>query len=311
MSVALVWSALRVTRLHSPTSQSGPLRPILSVRSSNVNTNAKSKPIPDDHHREHVDADRHILDHWKGRGAQVPPQHDAQHDAVGGHAAAGNEAENGNSRADTPRFLAFHGIAQGQGAGNIVSGLLGTPATTGQRQGEGVGSVVYFESFRPRARRRIPGNSPVPSAHPPRVSNSKRPDLTRSYFMFHRLSNDTAAHLYGIEFNRVVCLTEGMRNFWDAYEAIDPDAIQHCPKLALQRPPTKGGRNTFDVLTYGSPPNECQLQQLLQSDEPVVYMGGNTYPRWPEVCACARKPEKTKLEWYCRKRTAETSTHTC
>lgn len=132
VSVALVWSALRVTRLHSPTSQSGPLRPILSVRSSNVNTNAKSKPIPDDHHREHVDADRHILDHWKGRGAQVPPQHDAQHDAVGGHAAAGNEAENGNSRADTPRFLAFHGIAQGQGAGNIVSGLLGTPATTGQ-----------------------------------------------------------------------------------------------------------------------------------------------------------------------------------
>lgn len=123
--------------------------------------------------------------------------------------------------------------------------------------------------------------------------------------MFHRLSRNTAAHLYGIEFNRVVCLTEGMRNFWDAYEAIDPDAIQHCPKLALQRPPTKGGRNTFDVLTYGSPPNECQLQQLLQSDEPVVYMGGNTYPRWPEVCACARKPEKTKLEWYCRKRTAE------
>jgi hypothetical protein len=179
----------------------------------------RAQSVAHQHREEHHQADAHIVEHWKDRGAQLVPRREdeeQQQQEREPHERQPNSAGLAND-VDSKKFILFHGISSGQGAGNIISGLL-------------------------------------------------------------------AAHLYGDEFDRIVCLTTGMRNFAEAFEPVHPHAVRYCPLLQQRGlPPTNFEKNSFQVLTFEPPPNECKLKDLLQSGEQVLYMGGNTYPRWPVV----------------------------
>jgi hypothetical protein len=184
----------------------------------------RAQEVAHRNHEEHHQADVHIMEHWKERAAQLAPRHEQEggaevekHNATTISVGSNHKQQLKRDDLDAKKFLAFHGIDAGQGAGNVISGLL-------------------------------------------------------------------AAHLYGLEFGRIVCLTTGMAGFFAAYEPVDPDAVTYCPMLRERGlPETRFAENSFNVLTYGTTPNECQLKKLLESAEPVIYMGGNTYPRWPVV----------------------------
>jgi len=82
-----------------------------------------------------------------------------------------------------------------------------------------------------------------------------------------------AAHLLGMEFDRVVCIATDWIDFHEAFTPIlhQPD----CAKL-----PQQGNVHNLQLLNFLPPPNECRLKQVLASNVEVVYLAGNTYPRW-------------------------------
>jgi hypothetical protein len=149
-----------------------------------------------------------------------------------------------NQKQKPLRFIIFRGILGGQGAGNIMNGLL-------------------------------------------------------------------AAHLLGLEFDRIVCIDpRPLKEFLAVFEPIHPAVLRHCP-VALNEaalPMTEGDdishRTTKDTIpkkgskhlgrkvrhitrvslvTYQPPPDECKLQHQLASDEKYILLTSNTYPRWPMI----------------------------
>lgn len=153
-------------------------------------------------------------------------------------------------------------------------------------------------------------------------ADNKNPETTTSHSAFPRkyilfsglgaaqgvgniMNGLLAAHLFGIEFNRTVCLTKQMDFFWKVFEPADPLTIQYCHELYEQNKLAKERRqqnhndttindimslphttteNSLGIINFSPPPNECALQERLASDDlPVIYMEGNTYPRWPVV----------------------------
>lgn len=87
-----------------------------------------------------------------------------------------------------------------------------------------------------------------------------------------------AAHLLGEEFNRIVCVTPTYKPFHVAFESVHPQAIQDCPSLKLQRKP-----KLISLINYNYGPDECKLKEELSSEKQIVYIVGNSYPRWPTV----------------------------
>lgn len=104
------------------------------------------------------------------------------------------------------------------------------------------------------------------------------------------ISGLLAAHLFGEEFGRVVCVSKEYTDFLAAFEPTNAQAIRGCPKI----PTNENGDPTvsFSLYNFGSIPNECALADLLNSSKPVLYFTGNTYPRWPKV------PDDFFLKYY-------------
>ncbi len=114
------------------------------------------------------------------------------------------------------------------------------------------------------------------------------------------ISGLLAAHLLGLEFNRTVCVSERYEDFHDAFVPIHPDTVANCPKALewarLNHENRKHGDGevlrwgdyadrewTIHLINFKSPPDECQLQAQLASNVPILFLEGNTYPRWPVV----------------------------
>lgn len=87
-----------------------------------------------------------------------------------------------------------------------------------------------------------------------------------------------SAHLLGDEFDRVVCVTPTYKSFHDTFQPVLPQAVQDCPTLQLNPKP-----KLLSLINYHSDPDECVLKDELSSDKKIVYIVGNTYPRWREV----------------------------
>jgi hypothetical protein len=96
------------------------------------------------------------------------------------------------------------------------------------------------------------------------------------------ISGLLAAHLLGQEFNRTVCLLPDYTAFSSAFDAVGERAVQKCPILWAHLPPPTKSRQ-IKLINYMVPPDECELQNILKSDDQVLYLTGNTYPRWPSV----------------------------
>jgi hypothetical protein len=92
-----------------------------------------------------------------------------------------------------------------------------------------------------------------------------------------------AAHLLALEFNRIVCVSPIYKNFLDAFEPAHPEAIEKCPKLLAGNLPAKTSENSLRLINFESVPDECLLKDTLASDNPVLFLESNTYPRWPEI----------------------------
>jgi hypothetical protein len=92
-----------------------------------------------------------------------------------------------------------------------------------------------------------------------------------------------AAHLLALEFNRIVCVSPLYQKFLDAFEPVNPAAIEKCPKLLAGDLPTRSRDNYLSLITYYPAPDECLLKKTLASDISVLYLESNTYPRWAAV----------------------------
>lgn len=91
-----------------------------------------------------------------------------------------------------------------------------------------------------------------------------------------------SAHLLGEEFGRIVCVHPVFETFLDVFEPIDPQTNAKCTPVLRK---LYEGRRTghIQVRSDRKPPDECLLQETLISGPDIVYMIGDTYPRWPEV----------------------------
>jgi len=64
-----------------------------------------------------------------------------------------------------------------------------------------------------------------------------------------------------------------------AFAPINDQAVLHCPEKVRWNKD-----NSIYLFNFGHTlPNECQLANVLNSSVPVLYLTGNTYPRWPVV----------------------------
>jgi len=93
-----------------------------------------------------------------------------------------------------------------------------------------------------------------------------------------------AAHLLALEYNRIVCVHNDYTEFHAAFEAIHPWAVEKCPSILKHLPNRFEKERNIQLLNYAPfPPDECELQTKLASDERVLFYEGNTYPRWPRI----------------------------
>lgn len=86
-----------------------------------------------------------------------------------------------------------------------------------------------------------------------------------------------AAHALADEFDRIVCSPK-YHDFNAAFVPIDPHVIEACKKL-----PQNDTSSEIRLINYEHAPDECELQRRLASDEVIVKIVGNTYPRWRPV----------------------------
>ena len=80
-----------------------------------------------------------------------------------------------------------------------------------------------------------------------------------------------AAHLWGQEFDRVVCVEKEYDEFHAAFETIHPLAAQHCPTLLLQLANDNQHipeRNQLQAINFMMAPDECYLKERFASSAP-------------------------------------------
>lgn len=99
------------------------------------------------------------------------------------------------------------------------------------------------------------------------------------------ISGLLAAHLLGIEFDRIVCVAESYTDFYLAFEMVHPDTLRYCPEILHERKELWEDKSELiiSLINFSNPPDECQLQTSLASDQPILVLFANTYPRWPGV----------------------------
>ena len=87
-----------------------------------------------------------------------------------------------------------------------------------------------------------------------------------------------AAHLFGLEFDRIVCISEGFQIFHSAFESIVPEVLADCPDVLKEKV-----QKRISFHSFGTAPDECRLKEKLSSSTRIISMKGNTYPRWPVI----------------------------
>jgi hypothetical protein len=96
-----------------------------------------------------------------------------------------------------------------------------------------------------------------------------------------------SAHLLALESDRIVCVDKRYTAFYMAFEAVHPDILRACPDMIDSRQVAKNYPYTekayVRLINFEPDPNECRLKETIFSNETVLYMEGNTYPRWPPV----------------------------
>jgi hypothetical protein len=98
-----------------------------------------------------------------------------------------------------------------------------------------------------------------------------------------QMSGLLAAHLLALEFGRTLCLVPSdFKQFLENFEIVDRNALAICPRI-VKSLPQQSQNNILSLINFHPPPNECELQDMLASDQGVLFLRSNTYPRWPSV----------------------------
>jgi len=96
------------------------------------------------------------------------------------------------------------------------------------------------------------------------------------------ISGLLSAHLLGEEFNRIVCVKD-YPTFTQLFDMAHPVTIEKCPAIMSAKYPPADSSDHITLINYVAPPDECELQNKLKSDTLILFLTGNTYPRWPTV----------------------------
>jgi len=93
-----------------------------------------------------------------------------------------------------------------------------------------------------------------------------------------------AAHLLGLDFNRIVCIGE-FEEFHQAFDVVHEPTRQACIELLQceRIPPKKSytslsSKTSITLINFMAKPDECELHDTLASEERVIWFTGNTYP---------------------------------
>lgn len=162
-------------------------------------------------------------------------------------------------------------------------------------------STISHETNKPSTRSLLVSNEPIASRLPVTTWTQNTTRLARTsehvdYNKFIFFDNDLtgqgmgnivsgllSAHLLGLEFGRIVCILPSYREFLEVFEAIGTDAVTQCPLMLQNGLPPMNRQNLMYLVNYKNAPDECMLQDQLNSNETVLFLLGNTYPRWPAV----------------------------
>jgi hypothetical protein len=160
------------------------------------------------------------------------------------------------------------------------------------------GNLISIQTDAPRlaskkASQPLQNKPSVQKKNPNKQSAPQEPSIEGRYIIFKPIKQGQgtgniiagllAAHLLALEFNRTVCVSPLYKTFLEAFEPVNPVAMEKCPKLLAGSLPTRTRDNYLSLITYSPPPDECLLKETLASDVSVLYLESNTYPRWAAV----------------------------
>jgi hypothetical protein len=126
-------------------------------------------------------------------------------------------------------------------------------------------------------------------------SNSSSPGKRRKYLVFvpmkmgqgkgNIVAGLLSAHLLGEEFGRTVCVSPDFDDFLLAFQPLDRRVKTHCARLfkMLEESGDENHVQEVKLVNFMPDPNECKLKDILASEDMVVQMVGNTYPKWCHV----------------------------
>jgi len=90
-----------------------------------------------------------------------------------------------------------------------------------------------------------------------------------------------SAHMLGDEFDRIVCVSEAWTQFHAAFRSKLHGWCSGLKQKSEDEDPFEV--DSARIIDFDGPVNECELQRILGSDRKIVYIVGNTYPRWAGV----------------------------
>ena len=107
-----------------------------------------------------------------------------------------------------------------------------------------------------------------------------RPPLETAQGVGNLMNGLLAAHMLGMEFNRIVCVSKEWNDFHIAFQIVTPE----CDHNTIDYRQTNNDNNDMLwVINFGQLPiNECKLRSKLESNEEELTFVANTYPgAWP------------------------------
>ena len=99
-----------------------------------------------------------------------------------------------------------------------------------------------------------------------------------------------------MEFNRTVCMD--YTDFLAVFDVVDAITAAKGGSLHQERTP-KTMDNTIHLINFSGPPDECKKKKKLGGETKVLYLKGNSYPRWPPL------PDNFFFQFYRAKKTLE------
>lgn len=92
-----------------------------------------------------------------------------------------------------------------------------------------------------------------------------------------------AAHMLGREFSRTVCVHPSFTHFHQAFELKSSYIQNKCSQMIDSINNNTEKIEQLKLINFASSPNECRMKEILQSDDHVVKIMGNTYPKWSKI----------------------------